>query len=231
MGAIGSSKAFRTGAALVALSILGVCSAPGCVIKLGKGSGTDETGSAGGSPGGGGAGGQSSTQDVDPFQNADAAEVNRQGLKASAAAYLLEGTIDQSVELQGIDPESLDAATAQQFIDDTWPSAVAQADAWLSTLDPSVFDAQVKPPTAYCNSLGCPTKVYCESEYYKKTITCYQQACGDAGCKVCPDWFGPLKHLVITAWCSYVCMDGDTVVGSAAVVITRWDPYQRCILP
>jgi hypothetical protein len=76
-----------------------------------------------------------------------------------------------------------------------------------------------------------PNKVWCESKHYKKTITCELQACGDARCKPCPDWFGPLKNLVIKAWCSYVCKDGETVVGSSAYVITAWDPYQLCILP
>lgn len=222
----------RSAVRVAVVALLAGSVVSGCVIKLGKGGIGGESGETGGSSdNGGGAGGLSDPQEGDPFQNADPVEVNRQGLKASAAAYLLQGTLEQGIELQGIDPDTIDAATAQQLIQDTWPGALGQAEAWISTLDPSVFEAQTEPPSAYCTSLGCPAKVYCDSEFYNKTITCYQQACGDAGCTTCPDWFGPLKHLIITAWCSYVCVDAGTVVGSAALVITRWDNYQMCILP
>lgn len=220
----------RSAAVLVAV-LLWALGMSACVIRLGKGDGSGET--VGTSDDGGGAGGEANTpgEQEDPFRNADVAEINRQGLKASATAYLTEGMIEQGIELRGIAPDSIDAATAQQLLEDTWPAALEQAETWISTLDSSAFDAQLKPPSAYCTSLGCPTKTYCDSKFHKKTVTCYQQACGDGGCTACPDWFGPLKHIVATAWCSYVCMDGETVIGSAALVVTRWDNYQMCIVP
>lgn len=165
------------------------------------------------------------------FQDAEPVQVVREGLKASTASYLVQGTVEQAIELQGLDPATLDEATVQQLMDDAWPGAVEQADLWLSTLDPSAFEAAVHPSAAYCSGLGCPSKIWCDSKHYNKTITCELQACGDAACKGCPDWFGPLKHLVIKAWCSYVCKDGGTVLGSAAYVVTPWDGYQYCILP
>lgn len=229
-------KAMRSAAALLTLVFLGAVAVPGCVIKLGKGGAPDETGNPSESDGAGGqssgTGGQGGEAAEDPFQNADPVQVVREGMKASAASYLVQGTVEQAIELQGLDPATIDEATVQQLVADAWPGAVAQAEAWLSSLDPSVFEtAAVHPSAAYCSSLGCPSKIWCDSKYYKKTITCNLQACGDAACKACPDWFGPLKHLVIKAWCSYVCMDGDAVLGSAAYVITAWDPYQFCILP
>jgi hypothetical protein len=227
-------KAVRSVGAALTLVVLGALVVPGCVIKLGKGGGPDEKGSASGAGGTGGQGAGTGGQGAgteDPFQNADPAQVVREGLKASAASYLAQGTVEQAIVLQGIDPATLDATTAQQLIDDAWPGAVDQAEAWLSTLDPSAFEAAVHPSAAYCSGLGCPSKIWCDSKYYNKSIACNLQACGDAACKACPDWFGPLKHLVIQAWCSYVCMDGDTVLGSAAYVVTPWDGYQYCILP
>ena len=121
----------------VVLALLWALGMSACVIKLGKGDGPGET--EGSSDNGGGAGGEANTpvEEEDPFRNADVAEVNRQGLKASAAAYLTEGMIEQGIELQGIDPDSIDAATAQQLLADTWPAALEQAEAWISTLDPS----------------------------------------------------------------------------------------------
>ena len=230
-------KAVRSVGAVLALVFLGALAVPGCVIRLGKGGDPDETedpsGSGGAGGQGSGAGGQGAGGGAveDPFQDADPVQVVREGLKASAASYLVQGTVEQAIELQGLDPATLDEATVQQLIDDAWPGAIEQADLWLSTLDPSAFEAAVHPSAAYCSGLGCPSKIWCDSKYYNKTITCDLQACGDAACKACPDWFGPLKHLVIKAWCSYVCMDGGTVLGSAAYVVTPWDGYQYCILP
>lgn len=233
-------KVIRFWAAMLALVLLGVLTVPGCVITLGKGGSPDETeagpggvGGAGGDEGvggEGGAGGQGGT-DEDPFQGADPVAVNREGLRASATAYLVQGAVEQAIEFQGLDPETIDEATARQLFDDALPGAIEQADAWVSTLDPSVFEASVHPNAPYCSGLGCPKNAYCDSEFYKKTVTCSLQACGPGGCSACPDWFGTLKHLVSTAWCTYVCWDGEMVLGSVALVVTRWVNFQICLLP
>jgi hypothetical protein len=224
----------RAARAAVAM-IAGTLIIPGCVIRLGQGGSEESQETAGGgAPGGqssgnGGTAGEGGTAD-DPFAGLDPVAVNREGLRASAAAYLLQGNVQQAVELQGLDPETIDEATMAQFVEDIWPASLEQADAWLATIDPSAIEL-VTPNPAYCASLGCPSKIYCDSPYYQKTIACSLQACGDASCKACPDWFGPLKNLVITGWCSYVCTEGGMVVGSAAYVITRLVDFQRCILP
>ncbi|MEZ4301988.1 MAG: hypothetical protein R3B70_44070 [Polyangiaceae bacterium] len=218
------NRAGRAVWALVCAVALGALLVPGCVLKLGKGDpGETEAGEGGGSTGTG--------AEEAPFEDADPVAVARAGLVTSAAAYLLQGAVDQAVELQGLDPESLDQATVEKLIGDGWPVAVDQAQEWVSTLDSSYFEAAVTPNPQYCSSLGCPSKVVCDSEYYKKPITCELQACGDASCKACPDWFGPLKHLVITAWCSYVCVEGGVVVGSVAYVITRFVDFKLPLLP
>jgi hypothetical protein len=143
---------------------------------------------------------------------------------------LLQGTVQEEAALQGLDSNNIDEATMQQLIDDAWPGALAQADAWTSTLDPAVLLPQSN--IGECLDLGCPNSIVCDSKYYNKQIPCFIQACGDAKCKACPDWFGPLKNMLIKYWCSYVCMDGTAVLGSAALVKTVFGPeYQRCILP
>jgi hypothetical protein len=159
-------------------------------------------------------------------------QVNREGTRASAAAYLLQGNVEQAIELQGLDPDTIDEATMGQLIDEAWPASLDQAEAWLSTLDPSVFDAQLKPPSSECLAMGCPEAILCDSKFYKKEITCFLQACGDGACNLCPDWFGPLKNLGSNGWCSYVCMDGPTVVGSAGLVkVPILGDIQFCLLP
>jgi hypothetical protein len=152
---------------------------------------------------------------ADPSQNVD--PTCAQGGAASEIAASLS-------------PATSDEPAFAQLTSDACQATIEQEEPSFS-LDPSAPDIAVHPSQAYCSSLGCPNKVWCESKHYKKTITCELQACGDARCKPCPDWFGPLKNLVIKAWCSYVCKDGETVVGSSAYVITAWDPYQLCILP
>lgn len=227
------SRVVRLAAAVVVASLLGALLLPSCVIKLGKGGDPDGSGAsgAGAAASSGGAGGQGGTSDEEPFQGADPVEVARAGLKASAAAYLLQGNVDQAVELQGLDPDTLDQAAVEKLISDAWPGAVEQADLWVSSLDPSAIEAGVTPNPQYCSSLGCPSKVVCDSEYYKKPITCNLQACGDAGCKACPDWFGSLKHLVVTAWCTFVCVESGAVVGSVAYVVTRLVDFKLPLLP
>lgn len=224
-------------AVLFGLTCVGVLASSSCRIQLCKGSGCGGVPDVGGwggdnsGAGGGFSGGAAGVED--PLLNADPVAVNRQAMRASAAAYLLQGTVDQAAEVQGIDPETVDTATVQQLIDTYMPGAVQQADAWLETLDPSVFDAEVYPAPPECHDMGCPAVIKCDSAYYNKQLACSLQACGDGRCKPCPDWFGPLKNLIIRAWCSYVCFDGSTVVGSAALVITRpFDTQVKyCIVP
>ena len=223
------------------LSVVCALGLQACVVQLGTGDGETGGGGERSVSGSGGTGGSSasagssvtSTTPDDLFAGADPIEVQAHSLRASATAYLVQGAVEQAAELQGLDPETIDPATMQQMIDAVFPDAAEQADAWVSTLDPTLFDAQVYPAPAECYDMGCPATVLCDSVHYKKKILCGLRACGDGKCSTCPDWFGPLKNLFIRAWCSYVCMDGATVVGSAGLVITR--PFdtqiQFCLVP
>lgn len=218
---------------LLFLSCLVVLAVAGCRIEICRGSGCGGVPDLGGSGGSVATswGGDTTSTTSYPLADADPVEVDRATVRASATSYLLQGTLEQTVEAQGIDPNTLDAATIQQMVDDALPGVVAQVDEWMSQYVPASNDV-VKPeqPKA-CSALGCPAVAYCDSNYYKTEVSCYNTACGDGKCKACPDWFGPLKSLVSQGWCSYVCMHGGYVVGSLALVMTFAGTFQLCLVP
>lgn len=221
--------------ALFALSFVGILANSGCRIDFCKGSECDDMPDVGGWGGGGsGAGGESvggTAGTENPFAGADPVAVNRESVRASAAMYLLQGTMEQAVEAQGIDPGTLDMATVQQLADSILPDVVAQVDEWMSQYVPASNDPEVPTQPAECYDMGCPPIVFCDSNYYGSQVMCHNTACGDGKCKACPDWFGPLKHMISSGWCSYVCMKGTSVVGSAGLVLTPFGKMQFCLVP
>ncbi|MFO0587289.1 MAG: hypothetical protein U0441_07115 [Polyangiaceae bacterium] len=207
--------------------------AAGCHIEVCRGAGCGGLPDIGGAGGGvaTSAGGGTSSMTPSPFAGADPVEVDRANVRAAATSYLLEGTLEQTVESQGIDPDTLDPATLQQMVDEAWPGVVAQVDDWMASYVPASNDPEVPDQPAECSALGCPAVAYCDSKFYKAEVPCYNTACGDGKCKACPDWFGPLKSLVSTGWCSYVCMYNGHVVGSLALVMTKYVNFQLCLVP
>lgn len=201
----------------------------GCVIKIGPGDGqgdplpSGETGEVADAP----------AEPENPLEGADPEQVAFETLKASATAYLLQGYVQQAAELQGLDPDTIDETTLNQLIDSNLPAAITDADVWVSSLEPSSFVGQTQAPPAKCYEIGCPAITRCDSPFYQKKIACFLQACGDAKCPKCPQWFGWLASLYIRAWCSYVCYDNGQVVGSAALVLHRLTNKQDqiCLLP
>lgn len=228
-------KVTRWAVALFVLACVGVLGSSGCRIQLCKGSGCGGVPDVGGWGGaGGGAGGEYASGAAgtdDPFAGADPVAVNRESVRASAAMYLLEGTMEQTIEAQGIDPSTLDAETLKQIADTALPDVVAQVDEWMSQYVPESNDPQVPTQPAECYDMGCPPIVFCDSKFYDATVLCHNTACGDGKCKPCPDWFGSLKHMISSGWCSYVCMKGTSVVGSAGLVKSIFGDYQFCIVP
>lgn len=218
---------------LLLVSCVAVLSAAGCRIELCKGSGCGGVPDVGGSGGSVATswGGDTSSTTSYPLADADPVEVDRATMRASAVSYLMQGTLEQTVEAQGIDPNTLDAATIQQLVDDALPGVTAQVDDWMSQYVPASNDPEIPSQPNACSALGCPAVAYCESKHYNTEVSCYNTACGDGKCKLCPDWFGPLKSLVSTGWCSYVCMHGGYVVGSLALVMTKYVNFQLCLVP
>lgn len=218
---------------LLFLSCLVVLAVAGCRIEICRGSGcggVPDVGDSGGSvaTGWGGDTGQTTSN---PLADADPVEVDRATVRASAINYLLQGTIEQAVEVQGLDPETVDTATLQQIVDDAFPGVVAQVDEWMSQYVPASNDPQVPTQPAECFDLGCPPTILCDSKFYNQKLACSNTACGDGKCKACPDWFGSLKNLVSSGWCTYVCFYGTSVVGSAGLVLARPWNLQFCLVP
>lgn len=227
-----------------ALACAGIFVGSACRIELCRGAGCGGSG-AGSLPGESSGGDTSSstysaagdqqgtgaTGMADPFAGADPVTVNRESVRASATMYLLQATMEQTIASQGLDPNTLDAATLQQIADDALPDVVAQVDAWLSQDMSLSNDPQVPTQPAECFDMGCPPVLFCESKFYNKTVLCSNTACGDGKCKACPDWFLGLKNVISSGWCSYVCMNGTSVVGSAGLVKSIFGNLQFCLVP
>jgi len=48
---------------------------------------------------------------------------------------------------------------------------------------------------------------------------CFVNDCGDAKCTSCPDWFPDvLKKLILSAWCSYVCVEPNVAYPKVVAV-------------
>lgn len=66
-------------------------------------------------------------------------------------------------------------------------------------------DTCLEPPYNCRRTERCPLKGGGQS-------LCFVTGCGTGACPTCPNIF---SNLIITSWCSYSCMKGSDVVGSA----------------
>ncbi|WP_338048725.1 hypothetical protein [Polyangium aurulentum] len=184
---------------------------PGCVIRFGPiteeeplGSGTD-TGSTPQDPED-----PEPTQDEQAEAEAQAAfdEIDPQELAlAHAKSSLTTAYLVAQAESSGIDPSTLDAAALEQLMQGYLPEAAAWADAWLATLDPATLPLWYYKPTCEFDE-GCASRVPCKYNAPSAKHLCYVTDCGKSRCSACPDWMADLlKSLVLTSWCSYVCVE------------------------
>lgn len=232
-----SKKILSSSAGLLFAAALASLMVPGCTIHLGKGSGdgtdetqTDPTGGADSMVGQGGAGdGVGFTPEeqaaIDALQQADPQQVAIATAKASFVGYLINGTI----ETQGLDPENLEQETLTSLVNTYLPWALDQADTWLSTADPatlSMFPMGHPARNECAVEFGCPYLVKCLSPSTGRASVCAPNDCGDGRCRACPEWFGGFAKIAMTGWCSYVCMDGTNVVGSAGTVVSKFKSVQ-----
>jgi hypothetical protein len=211
---------------MLLLGGLGIAIVPGCVIRIGTGSGDGEEADLGG---GATTGEGTSGEATDPGGGALTpeeeralflSEVDQQELalvatKASFGAAYAMGM----VESLGVDPATLDDAALADLVAQYMPLAAEEADKWVATLDPAMLAKGI--PTEYeCADVGCEMLSYCKHGYTPPVVhRCYVTGCGDAGCKLCPPYVGDLlKHLVFKQWCSYVCAQHP----SSPIKIVAW---------
>ncbi|WP_437709726.1 hypothetical protein WMF45_34705 [Sorangium sp. So ce448] len=208
---------------LLHLAAIGITAAwgsltvPGCTIRFGPGTG-DETdhgtpGTADGDESGGtateGEPEEPATEEdptEQPFEGIDPEELALASAKASLATYYFAGTVDAL----GIDPATLDEATWRQLMEQYMPLAEAEAEQWLSTMDPSTLPLVKNEPRWECKEQwSCAYVAKCwNPPYVNLNHNCWVNDCGDARCRACPDWFPDFfKNLVMHSWCSYVCVE------------------------
>ena len=204
---------------------------PGCVIRIGSGGidgdtdpslPPDPSGTAGGGDavgGNGGAGGASVVDGAAAFQDVDPQQLALLEAKASiTTAYLVAAT-----ESMGLDPTTLDQAALEQLMLEYLPAASADAELWLSTLDPSTIPLAGTEPNYACYSeYHCDYSSTCKVNKPAVPHICWVMDCGKSNCSLCPSWVADLlKSLVITTWCSYVCTDKSTklpiAIGAAGI--------------
>lgn len=196
---------------------------PGCVIRIGSGSGDGETSTPELS-------GEEEQQQVDPgteeltpeeqeaimaLQNADPEEVK---LGTLMAAYAAVGTASL-IESQIADPATVDDATVQQLYNDYAPLAIDEAISWVQSVDPSTIPTAWNTVNFTCEGepYTCPRKDYCS--FGAEPVLCVINECGTGPCPQCP-W--SLKNLIFKSWCLYGCGRGDKYLGAAFRLITRF---------
>jgi hypothetical protein len=201
-------------------AVFGALVGPACEIKIGPGTGGGPSSDPATTAGAGGAGGSSGTWTPeelaadDAIQHADQAQI---ALLTATAAYAAVDTASL-VDAQGVDPSTLDAASASQLVDASAPDGIAAALAWAQSVDPSLFPASyypkfecIYPPTSCPHTIKCPDF----------SGICVVTDCGSGSCPSCPAF----SNLIIKSWCAYGCVSttGDNV-GGAFILNTFFGP-------
>ena len=114
--------------------------------------------------------------------------------------------------------ESSDAAAEALPEQKLLPDEVAEIAAWGTPLS-EASPMEVKPDFKKCvpEPYNCLDTLY--FPFPDGRAMCLVVACGSGKCSTCPDFF---SNIAVRGWCSYGCMRGKEVVGSAMVFKTRW---------
>lgn len=209
-------------AALLLCGSFGALLVPGCVIRIGPGSGEgDETT-------------QNPTESneeppvpsgeeltpeereaIESLQNADPEQVK---MGTAMAVYAAVGTASL-VESQIVDPDTVDEATLEQLYTEYASIAIDQAITWGQSIEPSAISTAWNTVNFTCEEepYTCPRKDYCS--FGGEPVLCVINECGTGPCESCP-W--PLKNLLFKSWCAYGCGRGDKYLGAAFRLITRF---------
>lgn len=212
-------KAIRTVAAILSAAVLVLVVVPGCVIKIEKrnGPGPDETAGSGGSGTASNSGGTAGTagtdlqEGEDTYAQLDPLELRTASAKAGFMTCALSGAVDTGIQVQGLDPNTLDLDALLALVEQYAPDASAQADTWLQSVDTSTL-AYTVVPKPECEDMGCKYKSPCQQGYIPSVKhVCFVDDCGPAKCRSCPDWINDiLQHIAFKTWCSYVCVQTAT---------------------
>ena len=165
-------KAIRMAAAILSVAVLVLVVVPGCVIKIGKGNGPgpDETAGSGGSGTASssgstaGSGGNDLQMGEDTYAQLDPLELRTASAKAGYMTCALSGAVDTGIQLQGLDPNTLDLDAILALVEQYAPDASAQADTWLQSVDTSTL-AYTVIPKPECIDQGCEYQTTCQQGY------------------------------------------------------------------
>jgi hypothetical protein len=214
--------------AILFCSVLGAVLVPGCVIRIGPGTETDEPGDI-------------DTQDppdeadqpdnsnmptqeeLDALAQADPQQVALGKAKLAFTAYNTMGLIATN----SADPSQLDEEALAELIDYYAPLAWVEAEKWATTIDLTTLDA---PPVYYAGECAeppydCEGRVACS---FSKV--CLLTSCGQSNeCGPCPGIFD-LSKIATVKWCGYTCVVGKEVVGLSIVFWSKFKllRFQEC---
>ncbi|WP_441291777.1 hypothetical protein ACSRUE_16170 [Sorangium sp. KYC3313] len=221
--------------AAMGLAIVGYAMVPGCVIRVGPGTGGDDDSAPDGVPVPEEPAPDQSVEEPDQetktpeelaeeaFMRGDPQELALASTKATFTTYALAGMI----ESLGLDPATLDEAALGELMTQYMPAAAEEADRWLSTLDPSTLPLGITPRYECTDEFGCAYSTPCKYAAWGTTLPsvkhrCFVTDCGDARCSTCPAWVGELlSHLAIRSWCAYVCLELGVLDGKPIAVGAR----------
>jgi hypothetical protein len=214
--------------ALLVCGFLGAVVVPGCVIRIGSGTDTDESGGVdtqdptveAGEPENSN---MPTQEDLDNLAQADPQQVALGKAKAAFTAYNTMGLIATNTA----DPSQLDEEAMAELIDYYAPLAWAEAEKWAATIDLTTLDA---PPVYYAGECAeppydCEGRVECP---FAKI--CLLTSCGKSNeCGPCPGIFD-LSKLAVEKWCAYTCVVGKEVVGLSIVFWSKFKliRFHRC---
>jgi hypothetical protein len=211
---------------------------PGCVIRVGSGA-TDEDGTApAGTPGSGTPDESEEETDDESAEGPDdetktpeelAEEAFARGdpeefALASAKATFTTYALAKMIESLGLDSATLDEAELGELMVQYMPAAAAEAERWLSMIDPSTLLLDLMPRYECTDKFGCTYATRCKYAvpgYSLPSVRhlCFVTDCGDARCSTCPTWIGEiLSHLVIRSWCAYVCVEEGVYKGKPVAI-------------
>lgn len=195
---------------------------PGCVLRIETGTGDTASPAADtpiteSSPNGPNDDGLTADEleVIQALEQADPAQLQLGMATAAYAATLTASLMEAEVS----DPALIDDAALAELYQTYIPQATEQALLWSQSVDPTTLATPWNAVNFACEEepYTCPRKDYCS--FGGDPVPCIINQCGTGPCPTCP-W--PLKNLIIKAWCVYGCGRGDTQLGFAFRLITKF---------
>lgn len=184
-----------------------------------------EQNSGKGSSGNSSSGGGDTSPDTQALYDALAqVDPEERAVGEDAAVY---AAVECTDFVQSHAPAGADDAAIEQLFQQCQASAIADAQTWMQTVDPSSLPAGPVEPNPMCVKppYSCPGVEYCP---LGDGALCVITNCGTGKCPYCPFNFGNIYY---TGHCTYACLQGDKFWGGGVRLITRWGTSEFFCFP